>query len=347
MENSWGCCSVVSACEEHLDCSYCKKKFHLSCLDAADINDSNSSTPWLCYQCSVRSYSATSATTPCHMHTAARPLKRQALNSPPNTEQSASISEIQNIVESTIKIQVENLITQLHTKIRSIVSTELKSIVDDIRDMKNSLEYMHSQVETISKENCESRSKITELQKQNTILKTTVDDLKHQINILQQNSRANNVEIQCIPENRNENIVEVVQQIAKVINCKINPENISHCTRVAKVNRQNSRPRAIIVQFNGTKTRDEFLAASNFNRKKPVDKKLNTSHLGFAEPASPIFVVEHLSPSNKNLHAAARSAAKEKGYKYVWVRRGRIYMRKGDDSDYIIIKDLSCLNGLK
>ncbi|CAH2107197.1 unnamed protein product [Euphydryas editha] len=272
MENSWGCCSVVSACEEHLDCSYCKKKFHLSCLDAADINDSSSTI----------------------LQLLGSAISASKYDKNPSGKFDHPTSHNNS----------------------SIVSTELKSIVDDIRDMKNSLEYMHSQVETISKENCESRSKITELQEQNTILKTTVDDLKHQINILQQNSRANNVEIQCIPENRNENIVEVVQQIAKVINCKINPENSSHCTRVAKVNRQNSRPRAIIVQFNGTKTRDEFLAASiNFNRKKPVDKKLNTSHLGFAGPASPIFVVEHLSPSNKNLHAAARSAAKEKGYK--------------------------------
>lgn len=54
-------------------------------------------------------------------------------------------------------------------------------------------------------------------------------------------------------------------------------------------------------------------------------------------------MTEHLSPANKALHAAARTRAKEAGYKYVRIRNGRVYMRKSDDSDYILVKDTEML----
>ncbi|CAH2101903.1 unnamed protein product [Euphydryas editha] len=109
-----------------------------------------------------------------------------------------------------------------------------------------------------------------------------------------------------------------------------------------------SRPKSVVVQFASKRIRDEFLAASiNFNRERSREEKLNSSHLGFNGEKPAIYIVDHLSPTNKTLHAAARSTAKEKGYKHVWVRNGRIFMQKTDGFSYIIIRDLDSLNNLK
>lgn len=59
-----------------------------------------------------------------------------------------------------------------------------------------------------------------------------------------------------------------------------------------------------------------------------------------------IYIVEDLSPSNKALHAATRIKAKEKNYKYVWLRNGKIFVKKSDGSDYILIKNMNDLNKL-
>lgn len=114
------------------------------------------------------------------------------------------------------------------------------------------------------------------------------------------------------------------------------------------MNRENKRPRSIVVQFNSVKIRDEYLAASlSFNKNKPIKDKLNSSHIGLEGEKTAIFISEHLSPTNKALHAATRAAAKEKGYKYVWVKNGRVFARKSDDSDYIFIRNTDSLSKLK
>lgn len=132
------------------------------------------------------------------------------------------------------------------------------------------------------------------------------------------------------------------------MDCPIPTEKILHCTRIAKINRENNqRPRSIVVQFATPRDRDTFLAAAiKFNKSKPSPENLNTSHLGYSGE-KPVYVLEHLSPSNKALHAAARLAARKSGYKHVWIRHGRIFVRKTDHSDYILIRDMNSLDKIK
>ncbi|KAJ8704339.1 hypothetical protein PYW08_013063 [Mythimna loreyi] len=46
----------------------------------------------------------------------------------------------------------------------------------------------------------------------------------------------------------------------------------------------------------------------------------------------------------QTLHAATRIKAKEKGYKFVWIRGGRIFLRKTDDADVKVIRDMDSLD---
>lgn len=128
----------------------------------------------------------------------------------------------------------------------------------------------------------------------------------------------------------------------------ISESHIHHVTRTAKIKSTNTRPRSVVVQFSSPRVRDTFLAASiKYNKSKHVkDEKLNSKLLGIGGKTENIYVVEHLSPSNKALHAAARQRGKEMHYKYVWVRNGKIFMRKTDDSDYKYIRDQETLDKL-
>lgn len=164
---------------------------------------------------------------------------------------------------------------------------------------------------------------------------------------MEQQARSSNVEIQCLPQHNGENLINTVVNLAKVISCDITESNIHHVTRIAKQNTSSTRPKSIIVQFCSPRVRDSFLAASiKFNKNKQADDKLNSGLLGVGGKKESIYVVEHLSMANKALHAAARSKAKELGYKYVWVRNGRVFMRKSDGSDYVYVNSLDILNKL-
>ncbi|CAH2211129.1 jg3024 [Pararge aegeria aegeria] len=78
---------------------------------------------------------------------------------------------------------------------------------------------------------------------------------------------------------------------------------------------------------------------------KKLDK-LNTSHLGIPGIKRAIYVMEHLSLKNKKLHAATRLAAKEQKYEYVWIRNGRIFVRKNNESGALWIKNTEALSNL-
>ncbi|XP_075990270.1 uncharacterized protein LOC142985913 [Anticarsia gemmatalis] len=184
------------------------------------------------------------------------------------------------------------------------------------------------------------------LYKEKDQMSTTVQDLLTRIQVIEQHSRYNNIEIQCVPEHKQENLVSTVMQISKVISCNLNETDIHHCTRVAKSNREDKRPRAIVVKFATPRLRDTFLAKTiKFNKANPKDK-INSSHIGIGGNKTPIFILEHLSPINKKLHATARQMAKEKGFKFVWIKQGRVFMRKSETDQSIYVKNLDTLKNI-
>ncbi|KAJ8726142.1 hypothetical protein PYW07_000840 [Mythimna separata] len=224
------------------------------------------------------------------------------------------------------------------------ISKELAPIKREIADIVESMSFMNKKFEDMMKAHELSREIITKLELENTDLKVTVEELNDRLANLEQQSRSNNIELQCVPENKKENVYNIVTQLARVVNCEIGERDILHCTRIAKVNPSSNRPRSIIVQLASPRMRDHILAATiKYNQANPQEK-LNCSHLGYAGPKSPVFVAEHLSPANKALHAATRIKAREKNYKYVWVRNGRIFVRKTDGADYIQIRNKSSLS---
>ncbi|KAL4719444.1 hypothetical protein ACJJTC_018443, partial [Scirpophaga incertulas] len=79
---------------------------------------------------------------------------------------------------------------------------------------------------------------------------------------------------------------------------------------------------------------------------KPLLKNLILACWVLAETGKPVFVVEHLSPVQKALHAAARFKARELNYKFVWIRGGKIFMRKTESSEYKLIKNTQDLSNL-
>lgn len=149
------------------------------------------------------------------------------------------------------------------------------------------------------------------------------------------------------PKKKTEYLISIVKELGKTVSCEIKDENIIRISRAVKKNPENARPRSIIVEFNNINKRDQFLASTiSYNRSNPSDK-LNASHVGCNGSKLPIYVTEHLSPFNKSLHAAARQVAKEKGYKFVWIRNGRIFVRRNEQDRYIVIRDMSILGNLK
>lgn len=183
--------------------------------------------------------------------------------------------------------------------------------------------------------------KLTEdLKTENNNLKKQVCDLTNQLDHMEQYSRLNNLEIQGIPEKTGENLITVMETIGIYLNFPIDVNHIDAIHRVAS--RYSGAPRNIIVKFTSRRVKENLLAAYKSLRLTNKTK----SGLKIDGISDVLYMNEHLTQSNKLLYKEARKSAKEKSYKYVWVKNGRIFLRKDDRSRITVVTDLDCLSKL-
>ncbi|CAB3258383.1 unnamed protein product [Arctia plantaginis] len=334
---SWGCCSRKLKGNKHAKCNKCMKMYHYACLSF--IQSYVLPATWLCADCLNDDMSA--ELTPSRNITTTRGNKKQ----PPQTSSYFNISseDVRSMIQETLKNELKAQLSIFSDLLNSNLSRELHPIKEQMEQMNDSMTYMNNQYEDLLKEYSTCKEELKVLQVENSSMKNTITDLNARLNQLEQQTRSNNIEIQCLPEKKQENLLEVVTELSKVVGCNIEPRDIMHCTRVAKLNPKNPRPRSIVVQLASPRIRDQLLAATITYNKSNVESKLNTTHLGYLGPKTPIFVSEHLSANNRALHTAARIKAKEIGYQYVWIRGGRIYMRKTQEAEHILIRDMDTL----
>lgn len=134
-----------------------------------------------------------------------------------------------------------------------------------------------------------------------------------------------------VPEKKNENLLPILKNLCAKISAPVTESEVFAVRRVAKMNNESARPRNILVTLPSERHRDYVISAFQRYKKANRTNPLNSSDLGFpAENGQYIYVTEHLAPECKELHSAARKAAKERAYKFVWVKYGRVYMRKNE-----------------
>lgn len=344
---SWGCCRNENreGNDKFINCVQCKKTYHFLCLSLAEIsNESEEYNEWKCPEClSLMPKASRKDYTPIRNISTTRSNKRFALNSPPEMT-AVTGDEVRSIVQEVVKRELDAMTKKWTNMIVTIVNKELEPIKSEMRELKESFNFHTTEFDRFQSEHNELANNSKNLEEENKKLKKTVSDLSQRLNYLEQQARANNIEIQCLPENKQENLFTVVRQLGSVVGCGIKDSDVMNCTRIAKLQTTNARPRSIVVQLASPKIRDQLLASViNYNKRNP-ERKLCSADLGLAGNKTPVYVVEHLSPAHRALHAATRLRAKEKGYKFVWVRNGRIFVRKNVDSEHMLIKNLETVN---
>lgn len=345
---SWGCCEHGSAEDKYLVCSVCKYGYHFACVSIDEKISKSAVAIWRCAMCHgpkptknddtpVRNVNTTRGNKNTSISPIVAPVTRE---------------EVQDILQDTLDKKINEMMLKFQQSIPKLLDIKLEPLKRELTEIATSMNNLNTQYEEIKRENIEIKeinaqlqTEVKTLKKENSSLHVTISDMNIRLNNVEQNSRSNNIELQCVPESKSENLIHIAIQLGKVVGCKINENDVLHCTRVAKFDRSSDRSRSIVIQLSSVRLRDQLLASSiAFNKKNP-ENKLNSGHIGLKSNV-PIFVMEHLSSFNKGLHAAARQKAKELNYKYVWVRNGRIFMRQSDNSSYILIKNKQALDKL-
>ncbi|CAH0405335.1 unnamed protein product [Chilo suppressalis] len=340
-----GCCTPISKAES-ITCSAkaCKKIFHLLCTGTSELT-THQKKNWTCPYCQ-----AAAKVGGDNSRTPAKASENVTFRNKPNrpeicsqTNSTLTIDVIRDVIREELNKVKKSMIVELEESLRAMVKHELKGFSESIDCLEKSVLFITEEYDSIKKDLACKTETIQYLRTENNKLIETVRCIGTRLEIMEQHNRSCNLEIQCVPEYKNENIHTLIKQLAQTISCDLNESDVHQYTRIAKSNKNDQRPRSIILKLATPRIRDKFLAAVITYNKNHASEKLNSSHLGFGGVNQPIYVAEHLSPANRALHAAARLKAKKKGYRFVWVKQGKIFMRKDEDSEYIYIKTMELL----
>lgn len=344
-----GCRKTIKS-GKFLICHECHLKYDIECVNITSQRyngfDPERKRNWKCPECCCKTPKTGNTNTPIRPNGPPDTSERSNSRSPspqsnvtfrkpiqPQSEESTPINMEPAGEKSIPSDDPQSLPTWYH----KLESSLRSMIVDNKEEILNSLNFLSNQYDDMQALIMSYKKDISDLKRENSELKTTVADLSSRVSLLENHTRECNVEVTCIPETRNECITSTIIQLSNAVSYSLQENDIVTCKRVAKINPSDQRPRAVIVKLRTTDQRDNLLAAvTSFNKTNPQDK-LSTKHIGVSGSPSPIYISEHMSPAMKHLHAQTRRVAKDKSYKFVWVRNGRIRVRKDENSRPILI----------
>lgn len=251
------------------------------------------------------------------------PTCRIASPSPSTTEQ-ASLQVVLDEIRD-IKRQLSTLPS---------LKEDIHSIKDELKELRHCCEYNASLVEEFSHKIKDLESRVTGLEGLETTIHTLqrdVEGIKAEFMASDQRSRLNNVEIRGVPLSKTENLFTIVESISRKVNFSFPMTQINYISRIPMYN---SKDKTIIVSFLNRYIKEDFVAAAR------ACKTLSTLDLGFQGTSTRVYVNDHLNAHSKTLLNKTKLLAKQNSYKYVWVKHGKIHIRKNDTSkSFVITKD--------
>lgn len=145
--------------------------------------------------------------------------------------------------------------------------------------------------------------------------------------------RKNSLEISGVPEEKGEEIFEVIKKVGKGLGINVTPEMLEVYHRSGAESQTSDKPRGIVVKFARKKHKEEFL------QKRRLKRVLRTKDVDLSGDSC-IYINEILSDECRKVLNAARLVKKEKGFKYLWVRNGKVLLRKEENGNVITLSSL-------
>lgn len=233
---------------------------------------------------------------------------------------------------------------EMRPVIRQMIQTEISPIKNTILELEKSISLLSAEYDEMKPSLTSITAGIRDAKSKCKTVDDDVNELKEKFEKVEYYQRESNVEIHGLPEHRNEILLNTMQQLARVVDCPLEKDDVQYCSRVKKIDTTDKKPRTVIMKLKDVRSRDALLAAVGKYNKNNSKNKLSSSLLGMGGVREPVYVSEHMSPTMKSLHAATRIAAKQNKYTFVWVRNGRIMARKSEKSPMIHIRNKQSLN---
>lgn len=324
-----GKCSKNVSDAEVIKCTSCLTLMHFFCADLSE-SDFKRMLPmnrkkWKCSSCKNKKNAA------------------PALSVSPKSGLSSSLSVDTETLTKYMDAKLADLRQQWRDDLNTAISEVTRKFRDDISSLESRMSIWEDRLSQVEDQMACNESLPTNLLEENVTLRTQLETLTSKFDDLDQASRSCNVEIQNIPEKKGENLVQLSLAIGKLLCVDLKDCDIRSVHRIAP-GLATDRPKNIIMQLTTRRQRDELIAAARARRSLTTEQLFGVS--GIPGVSSRFFIAEHLTLKNKILFSKARQIAKEKNYKFVWVKNSCIFVRKSEESKVIQLRSKNDLEKL-
>ncbi|CAN7940022.1 unnamed protein product [Ixodes pacificus] len=209
-----------------------------------------------------------------------------------------------------------------------------------VNELKTSVEFNSGQYDQLLVE-MTSKKEINDLKAEMTQLKNVVSEnaacishLQVELNDAGQYNRLPNLEIHGMPVSANEDLKKSVFDLADKLSIPyFQPSDV---VAVHRFPSKKDKIPPILVRFSSSAAREIWMKARSGLRE-----------LAQARTLPQLYFNENLTQINRNLFWKARTRGKEKRFKYVWVRNGKIFAKRQDEATPVRIScehDLELIN---
>jgi len=230
---------------------------------------------------------------------------------------------------------------ETNTRLQGMEAALLKltAVEEEIKQTKTELGELKTQVDEDRKQQEETASSVAQLTSENRKLIQELNKVKKSVADLQQHTRKNNIIISGVPVSRNENIYDILEGIAGLLNIRYGRYDISVAHRLSP-RPESKNPPSIVVNFLSRSIKDYWLEARR-RRWKLSARELNPNF-----PDTQVFLNEHLTQETQGLFNAAR-ALRPKRFASVWTSDGRVIVKTTMTGRPFRIWDLNHLERLE
>lgn len=255
-------------------------------------------------------------------------IKKKDGSTSTNKESDVEVSDGEDEIEvSSLGIQ-RSILAKVDSLLK--MKEQLSSIETSMTFLASKYDALLTEVTGLREENKELKNQVEALKNKGYATRKLADDLSFEVAELNQYGRRLNLEIHGVKveSGQREDINVVLEKVAKEIKVEFDAKEVHQAHRLRP--RRDGKPATILVQFYSKTTRDIWLTKG---RKARVPN---------------VFFGENLCPQYRRLLLETKDRCKTHNYKFVWVKGGRILVKRSEsDTNVIYVSSLDDLQKIK
>lgn len=221
------------------------------------------------------------------------------------------------------------------------MNDKIDKLFKKIEDMERALGKKYDEIKGNIKTTIDNQEILNQtlkkIQRENKQYKEEIMDLKERIEYLERNSLDTTLNLYPVVETENMDISAILQKIGKKTGVKIEERDIVEKYR--KPTKKSGKPGDIIIKCTSKVLRDRIIDGIK-------KAKLTHEDIGIKCDLGRIYGNEELTREGKNIFYKAQRYKFEEKWKFLWVKSGKIYMKKDEGSRAIRLDNMDILEKL-